>query len=307
MSEPYSREDETILATLETLEADPAAGSPELAAEGAGPAGGAQASEADETLRRLYVETLGLLPYALEPVAPRQELKERVMAALAGEAHAARPAAAERPASRVVPIGAGRKPAPVPGAPTQPRHSWLSAAAAVVALAALALAGVLYLQLDRTRNALAELRLERGQLSTRLDAQEASLRQLRKMDELVSAVATKGVEVCPLRPVGDNPMVPDAFAVLYMPPGDEHWYLAASNLRPSGGGIYKVWLNTADGPMPVGVIGPGNEASLMFPAKIATDHHMVSIIITLESEAQAKAPMPEGPQVLYGDEKMQVL
>ncbi len=304
MNEPYSHEDETILAVLEAPEADRPAGSP-AAAGGAVP-GAPRASETDETLRRLYLEALGLLPYALERAAPRPELKERLMAALAGEG-APRPAARETRASRVVPIAAGRKPAPVPAAPPARRHVWLSYVAAAVALVALGLAALLYLQLQKTQSTLAEMRLERGQLTTRLDAQEASLHQIGTMSELISAVATKGVEVCPLRPVGDKPMVPDAFAVLYMPPGDEHWYLAASNLTPSGGGVYKVWLNTADGPMPVGVIDSGNEAGLMFPAQIATDHHMVSIIITLESEEQAKAPMPEGPQVLYGDEKLKVL
>ncbi len=229
------------------------------------------------------------------------------MAALAKEVEASRPATTEAPASRVVPIESGRKPASAPAAAPAHRHAWLSYLAAAVALVALGLAGFLYVQLQKTQSALAEMSLARGQVDARLAAQEAGLRQLRDMSELISAVATKGVEVCPLRPVGDNPMVPDAFAVLYMPPGDEHWYLAASNLTPSGGGVYKVWLNTADGPMPVGVIESGNEASLMFPAKIAIDHHMVSIIITLESEAQAKAPMPEGPQVLYGDEKLKVL
>jgi len=311
VNDSYSREDETILAALEALDDEPEAGleagrsaeGPQSPREPA-PAGG---TEADETLRRLYAETLGLLPYALEPVAPRPAVKEKVLAALPGTAPAGRPPAAESPSSRVVPIESGRKEAPAPAGTPPRHHAWLSYVAAVVALAALGLAGLLYLQLQKTQSALAEMRLERGQLTDRLNEQEASLHQLREMSELVSAVATKGVEVCPLRPVGDKPMVPNAFAVLYMPPGDEHWYLAASNLTPSGGGIYKVWLNTKDGPMPVGVIQSGNEASLMFPAKIATDHPMVSITITLESEEQAKAPMPEGPQVLYGDQKMQVL
>ena len=295
MNDSYSREDETILAALAAIEGEPERGLGELETAGA--------SEVDETLRRLYAETFGLLPYGLDPVTPRPELKARVLAALNGGEAPATPA--EPPDSRVVPIETHRKAAPS-GAPGR-HHSWLSALAALVALAALGVAGLLYFQLQKTQSALAEMNLDRGQLTARLDAQEASLRRLREMGELVSAVATKGVEVCPLRPVGDNPMVPDAFAVLYMPPGDEHWYLAASNLTPSGGGIYKVWLNTKDGPMPVGVIQSGDEASLMFPAKIAIDHHWASITITLESEEQAKAPMPEGPQVLYGDQKMQVL
>ena len=302
MNDSYSREDETILAALTNLE-----GEPETDPGRTGQPGPAGASEVDETLHRLYAETLGLLPYGLEPVAPRPELKARVLAALGGEVEPARPAAppAKPDASRVVPIESRRTAAPA--GPPSHRHMWLSALAAAVALAALGVAGLLYMQLQRTQGTLAEMSRERGQLVARVDAQETSLRRLREMGELVSAVATKGVEVCPLRPVGDKPMVPDAFAVLYMPPGDDHWYLAASNLTPSGGGIYKVWLNTKDGPMPVGVIKSGNEASLMFPAKIAIDHHWASITITLESEEQAKAPMPEGPQVLFGNEKMQVL
>ncbi len=299
MNDSYSREDETILAALATLEGEPE--------PGLGEPGPAEASEVDETLRRLYAETFGLLPYGLEPVVPRPELKARILAALGGDAEPMRQTLppADSPASRVVPIET-RRPAPPAGPPVR-HHSWLSALAALVALAALGVAGLLYFQLQRTQSTLAAMSRDRGQLAARLDAQEASLRRLREMGALVSAVATKGVEVCALRPVGDKPMVPGAFAVLYMPPGDKHWYLAASNLTPSGGGIYKVWLNTSDGPMPVGVIKSGDEASLMFPAKIATDHHMVSITITLESEEQEKAPMPEGPPVLYGAQKMQVL
>ena len=67
-------EDLTILAAVEALERGKSAppGAPR-------PAG---ATEATETLARLYTEVLGLIPYDLEPVEPSAGVKERLMAAV---------------------------------------------------------------------------------------------------------------------------------------------------------------------------------------------------------------------------------
>ena len=51
-----------------------------------GLAGSASESDEDETLRRLHIETLGLLPSELEPITPSAGVEERIMASLRGEA-----------------------------------------------------------------------------------------------------------------------------------------------------------------------------------------------------------------------------
>jgi hypothetical protein len=118
LSQETNREDLTILAAIEALERgdDPAAAS--------GPRG----DETAETLARLYTEVLGLVPAELEPVTPRPEARERLLAALgvAGAARAvdAAPAAqtplqASEPrltpvAVPIPPVDAAPAPAPAP-------------------------------------------------------------------------------------------------------------------------------------------------------------------------------------------------
>ena len=92
-----------------------------------------------------------------------------------------------------------------------------------------------------------------------------------------------------------------------MPPGSGQWYLLASNLDP-GQGVYKVWLNTPDGALPVGCSRPGQDSALEFelPPDIDERHDlMLSITVTLEPSPDM--PDPSGPMVLFGDEKMTVL
>ena len=74
MNVDLSPEDRTILAALEALETG--GGEP--------PAPGGD-TEAAETLTRLYMEVLGLVPYELEPAAPRPEVKTRLLSAVSGD------------------------------------------------------------------------------------------------------------------------------------------------------------------------------------------------------------------------------
>jgi hypothetical protein len=302
-AERTDRDDQAILAALAVLEA----GDPEVGLAGALRPSAGGASEADVTLRRLYVETLGLLAREA-PEAPADRIaavKARVMAAVT-EGGAAEPVAP--PAAEVVPIAAARA-TPEPAHPAPRRRSWLAltALAAVFVAAALGLAGWFYAQLHETQQTLARLETERTRLTERLDRQENLIRRSAGMSDLVTAVSTAGVEICPLRPVGDPALHPKAFAVLYMPPGSGKWYLLASNLEP-GQGVYKVWLNTPAGAVPVGVLGAGQDSALEFelPAEIDERHElMLSITVTLEPSPDM--PDPSGPMVLFGDEKMTVL
>ena len=299
------REDRAILAALEWLEGgDPVDGD---AAPGTGASG--PEAEADATLRRLSVETLGLLPWALEPETPSAGARERLLAALP-----AAPAAAGNPAASVRPIDSGRRPAAAPA--RRSWAGWLAAALVVAALGLAAVAGWLWLELGETRETLAaargaltEAEADRGELAERLAAQEAQLRRRAGMEKFLAAASTAGVEICPLRPVGDPALHPEAFAVLYMPPGSGKWYLVASNLEPGDRGTYKVWLNTPDGPVFVGRLDAAEESTLEFqlPPDVDARHElMLSIVVTLEPEDGAETPAPAGPMVLFGDEVMRI-
>ena len=288
---------------------------------------GVPASDADETLRRLYLETLGLLAYDAEPATPPPELKARLMAALADEeeggpdrAEDQEPARDEESADADTPEGAlpfGPTPEESPPASWTPDEegpgrrpggrlpAWVSAVAAVVALAAIGLAGFLWAELESSRDAIARLEQDQQRLTARFEERTLGAEGPEALAELVSAVTMPGVEMCPMRPVGDPPLVPGAFAVLYMPPGERAWYVVARDLEPRDAGVYRVWLHTSEGAVPVGVIEPGGRSSLRLPAESIDPEEMLSVSITVERTGDAAEP--DGPMVLFGDEKMQVL
>ncbi|HUP42966.1 MAG TPA: anti-sigma factor [Thermoanaerobaculia bacterium] len=315
MNDAIDREDEAILATLDILEArNPDEALQELSPTPPGPWGAPEAADVDETLRRLYVETLGLLGSAPEPVVPRAGSRARLLAALgAGPRPVAErrepPAEAAPPAVPAEEVAEPPRPAapePVPP-PARPRSGLRPAlwALAAVLLLALGAAGWLYRELQGARSELARLDEERSRLSERLSRQEGLIRQGGQAGEVIAAVATPGVEVCPLHPVGDPPFAPEAYAVLYMPPGSGKWYLLASNLEPAEG-VYVVWLDTPGGALPAGVLAAGEESVLeLDPARLGDLTGLTSITVTMEPSPDM--PEPRGPRVLYGDEKMTVL
>lgn len=116
MNHELTPEDSALLAALAALEPASAAGGPAAQAalasaaspDPARPAnapdledGGAAALETLRTLTRLYHETLGLVPFGLPPMAPRPQVKHRLMSAiaLAGAAAPVEP----RPAAQASP------------------------------------------------------------------------------------------------------------------------------------------------------------------------------------------------------------
>jgi hypothetical protein len=298
------REDRAVLEALALLEAE----APDEALRApADPGAPADEADARETLRRLYAETLGLLAYVPEPVAPEAGARERLVAAL-DESPADAPALEPEPAPSAEPAPiaewAAAGPPPRRGGRVAP---WLAALAAVLLVAAAGLAGWLWLELAAARSSLARLETDRTRLAERLDDQEDLIRRAGGSGEFLAAVATPGVEVCPLRPVGDPPMMPRAYAVLYMPPGSGEWYLLASNLEPDRG-VYKVWIHTPDGAVPMGLLQAGKAATLELDLPPALDErHELMLSITVTLEPSPDMPEPSGPMVLLGDEKMTVL
>lgn len=314
MSEPKDREERAILEALAVLEAE----EPEEALARLDPGGAGDPDEGQEVLRRLYVETLGLMALGEEPVAPADGAKGRLLVAVS-EGRGLWEDERRRPAD-VVPLGSaavedgavsrqGRGRASgggAPGATPRPaRRPGLAALAAGLLAAALGLSGFLGVELHRTRAALDSLQQEHVRLATRLDRQDELVQRAGASAGLLSAVSRPGFELCPLRPVGEEPPVPQAFAVLYMPPESKEWYLVASKLEAAPGGVYTVWLNTPEGPVPAGVLQGGAEASLRFvPPRLEDRGGMVSIAVTVEPAPGIEEP--SGPVVLYGDERMSI-
>jgi len=314
VNDRFEHEDRIIEDALEVFSASDGHS---VRSEGSAEPPGMGADGADETLRRLYVETLGLLAYEAEPIAPPPEVKDRLLAALAA------PSTDDANDSSVVLAFGPREdeaatvPSPIQASPSR-WTTWASLVAAIFAVAAIGLAGFLWRELDRSREALVHLEQVQQQLVDRLSAETQAQRiladQTGRLGNLVSVVSTPGVEICPMRPVGDSPVAPGSFAVLYMPPGQESWFLVVSNLRPAAQGVYKVWLSTAEGVVPAGVIDMADQVdgrvTVRIPPGLLEDGgvlggKMRSATVTLEPAAGAAAP--SGPTVLFGNEKMQVL
>ena len=255
----------------------------------------------DETAR-FYAELLGLLAAEPPPVPPSAGLSGRVLAAV------------RRGGRPPVPFPRRVTAAPPPRRAPAPR--WLAATAAGLLLAVLGLAGYagwLHHRLeaesytvDRLARELADTRHRAAALARLQGALER--RSVRLASEL-SLVATPGVEVCPLAPVGPSPPHPEARGLLFLAPEGESWYVRLANLEPPPPGrAYRVWFLTAGGGAMDGgelVAGAGDELSLT-GRRLPGPDRMRGAAVTLE-RAGASPRRPGGPMVLFGDEKMTIL
>jgi Anti-sigma-K factor rskA, C-terminal len=237
-----------------------------------------------ETLQRLYTELAGLLPYALDPVAPRPEVKQRLMAAVRAEGRE----------------GAGR------AAPASPRvgraRGWALALAAGLALALLGTSATLYLRLRTAEQEVARL----GQELDQANAHRQQVRaRLASLGEKLSMVTAAGAVACPLRPMGEDAPQPAARGVLYIAADHQHWFLKIVGLAPAPAErAYQLWFFTDAGPVSAGLLtlSPGAEAELSSPRMPAG---ITAVGVTLEPAAGV--PRPSGPTVLFGNEKMSLL
>jgi hypothetical protein len=303
MSGEIPMEDLTILAALEGwIDAPP--GSP-------------RQDETTETLSRLYTEVLGLIPYELAPVAPSAGARERLLAAVGGEARPAAPAAVAEPA-RVpppVPVQAPRpappRPAPPPAAVQPARvRRWPLALAATLALALLGLSGWLYSQMGAQGATITELRRQLALERVRSEGAVARVRQLENegfdMRQGLNLVGSRAVLVSPMRPAappGQPPQQPEAHGMLFVAADHQHWYLSLQGLRPAPAGqVYKLWF-VADRPMGSGAFTarPGE------PVDLSSQHMPAGTrgaMVTLERDPDA--PAPTGPPILQAGPPSQI-
>lgn len=328
MSPEQHEDDRTLLALFEALE------------QGADPgdlAGRLPSGEAGETLARLYIETLGLLPYALDPVAPSPAVRERLLAMATGDdtQEVARAAVLQAPAAPVVavpaavPIAAPRPARQTPSAPPPiaelpppaawPARRWPLALAAALILALLGLSGWLYRELGQKGQLVAakqtridglerELQAERDR-TVQASAAGAELERMRSrmgdLEQQLSLVTAPSVEMSPLRPTGQVAAARQARGRIYIAADHQHWYLSVSDLAPSGEGReYQLWFLGDEGAVSGGTFTgePGKPVNL-------TSAHMPSgtkaIVITLEPASGA--PAPSGPEVLRAAPPIKVI
>ena len=204
--------------------------------------------EEAQTLGRLYVEAVALLPMGLDAVKVRPELRERVLEAVRGE-----------PASRrVVPIGRGAEDTPAtpardPPAPARVRSTRLlhRRVPTRAARGDRATSPALAARPRRRRHGGLRqpgglvVRPARGaavagcplggpdpfpdQRNPTLRASQTELVRTRDAFEIVTS---RGATVCSLRPVQGSPASPGSGGVLYADAGHQRWYLVVEGLQP---------------------------------------------------------------------------
>ncbi len=191
---------------------------------------------------RAYVEALGLLPYSLEELPPRPELKQRLMASLGspetGDAGANLPS----PTGRLVVL--------------ERRARWFLPLAATIAVALLGLAGLQFRQLQSQQRTIDELssQLERVE---RNGVELAEIRRaLDQRGDQLRMLTARGAEFCVLKPVGDQPRYPLATATMVIAPDRDRWYLAAEGLEPcTEETCYQLWFITDAESIPAASFG----------------------------------------------------
>ncbi len=292
-------EDRTILAALEALGSG---------TDTSGQIPRTGADETSDTLARLYLETLGLLPYALEPIAPRPEVEEALLAAIRGEAsQESSDPALERAVPAPEPPVTGSRPRliamPPPGSRSAVRRRrWPAALAATLIAGLLGLSGWLFIQVQEGEGTIADLQAEIAVWKDRAQAatQEANKAQLDNLDlkQKFSLVTSPAVEVHTMRPDEKGPLQPEAHGVLFVAADHRHWYLCLRNLQPAEGQkAYVLWFINDQGPVASGAFnarsgGPVEMSSQQMPAGT------VDVRVTLEDSAHVS--QPAGQLVLKG-------
>ncbi|MFL6193581.1 MAG: anti-sigma factor [Thermoanaerobaculia bacterium] len=307
--ETNTTEDLTILAVVE---------------EGIAASDGTRGDETADTLRRLYTEVLGLIPFEAEPEAPPPAARERLLAALAGDLGdetqpaPAVPVAPAAVAAVAAPEPVRPVPAPVPvrasqemrtyrpatagagSVPVRAPSRWPLTLAASLAFLFLGLAAWLFYQVQDQNQTIARLNQELTLERTQAAGAYAQVRRLetdnRGMDEKLSLVTTRAAMVAPMKPVGAPPMQPAARGVLYVADDHQHWYMTLHGLAPADAGkTYKLWFVGGQGPVSAGTFTARTGDRVELSSK-QMPAGTTAAMVTLESDPQAAAP--SGPEVL---------
>lgn len=294
----------------------------------------AESSGAQETLlEHEILELLGLLPFGLEPIAPRPEVKAQLLSRIAaeprtGQPHPGQEAVREPAASTAAPHPSFSKKASVAdGERTRTAAVWNHPAgvsswwrlAAVLAFAALGLSIWLLVRNQALHRAeIADLRRDiaaanaqfesrLAETSEQLAAARHEMNQLSLQDnDVVRVLRTlsgrdvpSSLEVCALKPTGRMPEMEEAFGNLIIIRERGMWYLKARHLEsPEEGRVFVLWfLSESEEPLERMVLSP--DAAF----EVEMTHEGIPALMTAAAitlEPSPDSPVPSGPRILYG-------
>ncbi len=272
---------------------------------------------ADETLRRLYVEVLGLLPSSLDPVAPKDRVLEGLMAKLDLPVSLAQitpiiPATTAAPAVAAasviaspvaVPVASVVAPQPpVVAAPNYARAAarrssrWPLALAAVLAFALAGLSLFLLRNLEEQTEQVASLYVKLAAAEQKVADLHKTKGHLAEMEKKYSLVTNPGGSIDRLAPAGDPQAQPDARGLLFVAADHQHWVLCLEGLEPAATGKgYQLWFVSEGATVSGGTFSsrPGEMVEL---SAESMPEGTRAVLVTLEPAAGS--PLPSGPQVL---------
>ncbi|MEO8502857.1 MAG: anti-sigma factor [Acidobacteriota bacterium] len=306
--ERVEREDQAIMLALEMG-----------AGKATAPAARGTGDEAVETMVRLYTEALGMMPHALDPIAPSAGLKGRLMLAAAGdETQEVKSSLVQRSmtaALQVPPPPATKsrqrpptQPVASPASITRQASRWPLRLAATLAVGLLGLSGWLAWQVQEQNGEIARLRTEARQAKEAGQELVRMREAMRSLEGNVALASSASVLVCPLRTAVGAPSGLSTVgmrAVLYVATDHQHWFFTARGLKESPKGQdYQLWFVANGRPVSGGTFSlkPGEVAHLSSATMPAGT---TAVSVTLEH--QGGSVLPAGPQVLYGDQMQQVL
>lgn len=285
--------------------------------EGRLPSSGDGGSSEVDAETRAYLEVLGLLPYELDERPPSPEVKARLLAAVRDGGGAGAVAGEGEPAAApVLPLPEARHrrtpPSPRPAAP-----AWFRGVAAALVVAVLGLAlfsGWLYGEVSQQRQTIARLSQDLDTAARQADTlaglREELERARRDLSERLTLVATPGVEVCPLRPMPEAERFAGARGLLFLSGTDGEWYARVAHVEPAPEGRrYRLWFRMDGELVSAGTLEPsgeGEDAVELAGESMPSDGTMSAALVTLEPAGDG-TERPQGPTLLFGDERMDMI
>lgn len=275
------------------------------------------AGTADEALRRLYVEVLGLLPASLAPEMPEERVWRRLAAelqfppAVGGGASAVAveqapvapviPIASHLPAAAVPPAEASAPrsttvPFAPPGRSAMRRHSrWPLALAATLALALAGLSLYLLRNLDEQSDQVATLYVKLAAAEREASDLRQARGKLAEIEEKYSLVTDPAGSIARLAPASEQ-FQPKAHGLLFVAADHNHWVLCLEGLPPAEAGKgYQLWFMGESTAVSGGTFTAQPGEMVELSAESMPDGTK-AVLITLEPASGS--PLPSGPKVL---------
>ena len=243
----------------------------------------------DRATWRELSELVTLLPYALDPIEPDPAVKASLMSRL--------------DENRVsVDESSATLPFPAPAPSSMRSLQLLAAALGVLALGLALLSGWMFRGSQLREDTISRLNAALIASSRQQMELGPTYEQLGAMR---SVVTSSGMSICPLRPWGDSPAQPIARGVMYFDGAKQRWLLTARGLEPCDkGSKYALWFMVGD----KAVRGGSFEVEPNLAVTLGADQMpegTTAVLLTLEADADA--PEPTGPRILFGDETEEML